>query len=161
MDPIRSARPDITPLIHPKPIGKAGQHLVELLTAGYPPVLMHVETPDVLTRLPIELTATLSDVEHALVGRECKPVRPLEVIRSDGEIACSDVETIERRRQLGSLLTAFVIRADPIERVAEPDRPIGLAHDVVRRVEALAAIMAGEHRHRAVELRAGDAAIVM
>jgi len=92
---------------------------------------MYVEATDVLARLGIKLIAALGDVEQALVGRECKAVRPLEVIRSDGEIACGGIQTIERRRQLESLLTTFVICADAIERIAEPDRSVGLAHDVV------------------------------
>src|SRR4030095_11892951 len=55
----------------------------------------------------------------------------------------------------------FVIGVDAVARVGEPDAPVTLDHDVVRRVEASAVIALGQHRSRAVELGARNAAAAM
>ena len=59
---------------------------------------------------------------------------------------------------LGLFLLAFPLAVDAEQRIGEPDRVVGLDHDVVRRVQPLALELVGQHRDLAVLLGAGDAA---
>src|SRR5439155_12990505 len=58
----------------------------------------------------------------------------------------------------GLFLLAFPLAVDAEQRIGEPDRIVGLDHDVVRRVQPLALELVGQHRDLAVLLGAGDAA---
>ena len=57
---------------------------------------------------------------------------------------------------LGLRLDAFMIAADAVDRIAEPDRTIGSDNQVVRRVELLAVVLVGDDGDRAVEFGSGD-----
>ena len=64
---------------------------------------------------------------------------------------------------LGLLLAleAFVVSADAVGRIGEPDAAVGMHDDVVRRVQALALKLLRDHGHGAVRLVAHDAASAM
>ena len=55
-------------------------------------------------------------------------------------------------------LEAFVVAADAVGRIGEPDAAVGMHDDVVGRVQALALELFGDHGDRAVRLVADDAA---
>src|SRR5262249_60586771 len=57
---------------------------------------------------------------------------------------------------LAGRLVSLVVAVDAIAGIGEPDRAVGLLHDVVGAVEALAVIVAGQHGDRAIVLPAGD-----
>ena len=58
---------------------------------------------------------------------------------------------------LGLGLVALVVRHDPVGRIGEPDRVVGLHHHVVRAVQPLALVAVGDDRDAAVMLGARDA----
>ena len=58
-------------------------------------------------------------------------------------------------------LVALVVRQDPVGRIGEPDRAVGLHHHVVGRVEPLALVIVGDDRDAAVDLGARDAPVAV
>ncbi len=132
MHAVGGAAPEASVLVEAEPVGKAGCDLVkdsaprELLA-----VVENVEDADVLHRVGRELAPAFGHVEQALVGREGKAVRPLEVVGHHLQAAVLRVETVENGRQLRRLLAAFVVGVDPVMRVAEPDRAVRPANDIV------------------------------
>src|SRR6185437_11554952 len=99
-------------LIHAQAVGKPRRDLVEALPIRETPVLMHCEAADVLARLAIELSAGLCNIEQALVRGECEPVRSVEIVRRDRQVARGGIQAIERRWQLGSLFPTLVVGVD-------------------------------------------------
>ena len=113
--------------------------------------LVHdVEHADMLHRMGHELPAAFGDVEQSFIGREGEPVRSLEIIGGDRERPVARIETVERRRQFRRLLAAFVIGVDAVLRVAEPDRAVRFADDVIRRIEPPVVVTIGQDREAAV-----------
>ena len=89
--------------------------------------------------------------------------RPFGRSRSPATTAAAGrgVDAVDVRRKLGGRLVALVEAEDAVGRVREPDRAVGAAHDVVRRVEGLAVEPVGDHGDRAVVLGAGHPARVV
>ena len=125
-----------------EPVGKAGRHGVPHLARRQPRAfLQHLVKADVAFRVLGELHPAFGHEEKALVRREAEPVRPLHIVRDDTQAAVPRVEPIEAGRQLGRLLAALVIRVDAVMGIAEPDRAVRTADDVVRPVQPLALVM--------------------
>src|SRR5262249_7204758 len=113
----------------------------------------HVEEADLAWDRPAH-----HDVELRLVGTEAEPVGARDVAGHRGDLARRAVDTIDVRWKLRRLRVAFVVTEDPEGRVAEPDRPVRLADQVVGRVQRLALIAIGHHGDGAVVLGPRDAA---
>ncbi len=105
----------------------------------------------------VGLGAALDHIERALVGREAQTVGAGDALDNPGHLQCAAIDAVDRVRQLGLNLVPLVIVASLEGRIAEPDGPIALDHHVVRRVEALALIVVGQHGDRTVVLGTGHA----
>ncbi|GJE46312.1 hypothetical protein AEGHOMDF_5515 [Methylobacterium soli] len=160
MHPVGGARPQIPVLVAAKAVGEARRDRVEDAAVSQT-LLLHGEDPDVLHRIGHELQAALGDVEERFVGREAEAVRSREIVGHDREGAVARIEPVDRGGQLGFLLATLVIRLDAVGRIREPDRAVGLADEVVGRVQALAAIAVGQDCDASIELGPGDAAAPM
>src|SRR5207302_8203723 len=127
--------------------------------------------------------AGADDVELLVVRRERQPVRIRDLILADDQLhLAARIDAIDVGRQLALVVahadrltqprletagrvartTGRVRRAlvelAAVRRIGEPVRPVGMRHDVVGRVEALALEPIGDHGDRAVVLVAHHAA---
>src|SRR6185436_14753574 len=94
--------------------------------------------------------AGVGDVEDLAVRREAQAVRSGHLVRDQRELARLRVESIDTGRDLGFGLVAFVPSADAVDRIREPDAAVGMDHDVVWRIQTLAAELRGDLGDRAV-----------
>ena len=99
----------------------------------------------------------VDDVELGLVGGECEPVRAAEVVGDDHRVARQRIEAVDvARADLADGPVPLVVTIDPVARVGEPDRAVGMLDDVVRAVEPLAVVAVGQHGHASVGLGPGE-----
>src|SRR6266513_2788566 len=77
--------------------------------------------PRALTR-PARLEASFDNVELLLVGREAKPIRPVNVAGNHRRATRLRVEPIDIGRQLGGGHVTLVVAEDAERRIGEPDR---------------------------------------
>ncbi len=87
-------------------------------------------------------------------GEKASPLGAGHVVDHHGELAGVWIEAIDGGRVLTLGLVTFVVGEDAEGRIGEPDRMVGLHHDIVRRIERLAVVGLGQHRDRAVILGA-------
>src|SRR5207248_4107904 len=67
------------------------------------------------------------------------------------------VELAVRVGRAAGIVGMTLVQAAAIRRIGEPDRAVGMRHDVVRRIERLAVVSIGDNGHRAVVFPAYDA----
>src|SRR5436305_8399074 len=125
-------------------------HLVDDVSAAQRAVRADGEAADVPA-------VGVVDPERLLIGREAEPVRLLEVVGEQRELAVGRDAVDAAEVQL---LLALDAEAGPaaVGRIGEDDRAVGCDHDVVGAVELLALPVRGEHRPGAVGLDAHQAA---
>ena len=142
-----SCRPQVAIGIDPDAVGASGAHVDEASTVR-DEVPSNLENPNL---------TDVDDVEQALVGAEAQAVRAVHVADDHGGIAGVGVEAVHVPRQLqfGALSPSKLPR-NAIARIGEPHRPVGLHHDVVRRVQRLAIESIEQHGDRPVVLGASD-----
>src|SRR5262249_2029788 len=140
-------RPQVAVAIGPDTIRITGTHLYKDATVTQAPIL-DVEDADVGGR------AGIDDIDQPLVGREAQPGRPVEVGGHHGRLAAARVEPVDIARQLEGRLVPFIVHQNAIARIGEPDRPVGVDYDIVRRVKALAVESIHQHRDPPVVLSA-------
>ncbi len=110
-----------------------------------------------------ECGRSIRDVEQRFVGRERKPVGLDRYVGDRLDFAIRRIEAKDVAiADLGFAAVPFLGNDEAVGRVGEPDRAVGLDHDVVRRIEALAlpaidddalllpADVRAEHRAKAV-----------
>ncbi len=100
-------------------------------------------------------------IQHPLVRRERKAVRPVHRVGDDRDRACHAVDAVDASGELLRRALALVVAGDAERRVGEPDRAVRLHHQVVGRVQPLALETVGQHGDRAVILGTGDPATTM
>ena len=88
-------------------------------------------------------------------GEKARPFGRSRSPATTRERAGRGVDAVDVGRQLGSRPVALVVAEDAVGRVGEPDRAVGPAHDVVRRVQGLAVEPVGDDGDRPVVLGAG------
>src|SRR2546426_1122844 len=100
----------------------------------------------------VERLARRHEEPIALEPSEAEAVGPWNVAGDGGDLARPAVDAIDVGRQLRRRHVALVVAEDSEGRVAEPDGPVRLADDVVRRVQRLALVAVGHDRDGAVVL---------
>ena len=159
VDALAGARPDAALPVDAEAVEEAGGRFGEDLAALQAlAVGGDGEAADVARAVLDVGGAGVGDVEEFLVGREGEAVRPHHVAddavdRAALRVDAVDVAAVDLLRRA----VALVVGVDAVGRIGEPDRIVGLHHRVVRRVEALALPLVGEHGDRAVMLGARDA----
>ena len=152
--------PDIAGGVGAHAVGDAGLgHFGKDLAVGYFAAFdIHVEDANVRRIVRTVGEAGVDDVELLLVRREGNAVRFDEVVDDDFDIAGFRIDPIDIVLVLfGRGFDAFVIAADAVDRIGEPDRAVGSDGCVVRRVQPLAVVLVGDDGDRAVKLGAGHA----
>jgi CHAT domain len=102
-------------------------------------------------------SAVFNEVKLLLVGRQGDAVRPVNVTRHNGKTS-GLVEAIYIGRQFLLIHDARIVPGDAVNGIGEPDRIIGLDHDIIGRIEALAVEPIGQHGDGSVIFGARDAA---
>src|SRR5207302_9505717 len=150
-------------------------------------LVLHVEGVDDALPAGPDIAGSASgadDIERLVIGREAEAVGVRQLRLGDGDIQLgARIPAIDVGREFASLPAerAGIRRADQrvelalgigraariigmpfvqaaaIRRVGEPDRAVGMRHDVVRRVERLTVKGIRNHGHRAVMLPAHNA----
>src|SRR5215470_7875227 len=150
VDPIVGGGPDPAGVVEPDAVEGSRVAGGEYPPTGQHAVAGHVEEPDVLL-------ASVDDVELAFVGREGEPVGAQESIGGDVDFAGLRRDAVDvAGTDLAGCPVPLVVAIDAVAGIGEPDRAVGPLHDVVRAVEALAVIVAGQHGDRAIGLGAGN-----
>jgi hypothetical protein len=140
-------------LVHAPAVGRAAGAAI-----GERPLVLEFVAVDVEHPGPARPRRGLDDVELALVRREAEAVRPVDAVGHDRRLPGRRIEAVERHLQLALGAGPLVIEHDPEGGIGKPDRAVGLDHDVVWRIEALALEPVDQHGDRAVVFGAGDAA---
>src|SRR6185436_8822646 len=102
--------------------------------------------------------ARVGDVQLPVVGREADSVRAALIVGDLLDLSRLRVDAVDRFLGLLLVLEPFVVAADAVGRIREPDAAVGMHGDVVRRVEPFAVEAIREHGLRPVVLVADDAA---
>src|SRR5271170_5517345 len=138
MDTVGRATPDVAVLVDAHAVAVARFNLVKNIAAGERGLIgPDIEDANVLARTVAGLVASLSYEEPALVGRKGEPIRSVEIVRHNPNVAAFGVEAVDCRRLFRGLPSAFIIVRYSVERVGEPDRAIRFHDDIVRCVQPL------------------------
>lgn len=100
---------------------------------------------------------TFDDVQGLFVRGEAQAVGAGEVVDHPGDFPALAVDAVDGVGLGRGDFVAFVVVAGLEGRVAEPDRAVAFADDVVGGVEGFAVEAVGQHGDGAVVFRAGDA----
>src|SRR5256712_11427966 len=121
-------------------------------------IIGDVEHDDVCRILRAVGCSGIDDIAAFEVGGEADAVRtPHRAFDGDHRLA-TRIDAIDACGQLERRLVSFVGAQDPVTRVGEPDRAIGVDRGIVRRVELLAFEVIGQHGPGAVVLAAAHTA---
>lgn len=101
--------------------------------------------------------ATFDDVQGLFVRGEAQAVGAGEVVDHPGDFPALAVDAVDSVGLGRGDFVAFVVVAGLKGRVAEPDRAVAFADDVVGGVEGFAVEAVGQHGDGAVVFRPGDA----
>ena len=151
--------PDIPGRVGAHAVGNAGLgHLRKDLTVRQlsgPHI--HVENADMRRIIGTVRETGIYHVQLLFVGRERDAVGFHEVVGHNFDVTGFRIDPVDVVLLLLLLgLHAFIVAADAVRRIGEPDRAVGGDDDVVRGVQLLAVVLVGDDRDRAVELGPGD-----
>src|SRR5690606_21038594 len=90
----------------------------------------------------------VGDVEQRVIRREAQPVRLHDLVGDDLDPSGVAVDAVYGGIELRLGPEAFVVAANAVDRIREPDAAVRMDDDVVRRVEPSAVEAVGQHGHR-------------
>src|SRR6266851_7867732 len=157
-DAVGAGDVDVALLVELHPVDEAALRQVavpdvlgEHAAVGKRVVRADVEHADVRARRVV-------DVEQRLVGREAKPVRLLEIVDEQLDVAATGGEPVDALEVEILLALEPEARHAPVRRVGEDDRAVPRDEHIVRAVQILALPVRGERLAGAIRLLPHDGA---
>src|SRR5262249_2963114 len=109
--------------------------------------------------------ARIADINLLIVRRKTDPVGAAvgsaQLVRDLFDLRCLSIDAINAGRQFRIGLEAFVVAANAIHRIGEPDAAVGVNYNVIRRIQTLALKLFRDDRYRPVRLIPDDTPAAM
>ena len=155
---VAGARPDIAVDVDPESIGNARRHVGQNPAVPQPAVVGDIEAADVMGRFGIRPEAEIGDVEMFSSGEKARPFGREKSSTTIRRAAIPWIEAIDvATADLAVGLSAFVFGADPVGRVGEPDRAVGMDDDVIGRIQPFAVEFVDQDRDLSIQFGARHA----
>ena len=149
------ASPDVAIGIATNPIGRgrcAGSGNIDLDETFAIANRLSIDVPD----FDLAAAAGVGDVDLLIVRREADSVGP--AVRSAKfigkllDLKCLAVDAIDAGRQFGIRFETFIISANTVIWIGEPDAPVRTHDDVIGRIQSLALKLFSDDGHRPIRL---------
>ncbi|CAM2160147.1 hypothetical protein PT2222_70130 [Paraburkholderia tropica] len=155
---IGGAGPDVAVFVDAQAVRNALLHRHEN-AAVHEPSVAHVECANMARTVLDMRRARVGDIERRFVGRERETVRLDEVVGDAARFRRAAHERIHvAAADLALGAKAFVVAENAVVGIGEPDRALRIDHEIVRRIQALAVVMRGQHGYAAVVFGARNTA---
>jgi len=145
------ARPEVSFSIAPDPIAPSGSHIIKYPSIGKPGAVDDIEDINIVWLA--RFFCRIHKIEFLEIRGETNPIGLLDVLISYGRLASGGIKPIGSCRKFEGLPVTLVPGRDAISRIGEPDMPVRMGHNIVRRVYAFALKSIHQHCNRSVRFR--------